>query len=80
MPVHLWNAVLGLSMNSELSLVVLARSVERASAVLEQAMRERDDAIRAAHAEGLSLRAIADEAGVSFQRVAAIVNEGKGER
>jgi transposase len=39
--------------------------------------RERDRLIRQAHADGMSLRQIAREAGVSFQRVAQIINAGQ---
>lgn len=47
--------------------------VAKATAKREAGDREWRDAILAAHAAGLSYRAIAEHAGVSFARVAQIV-------
>ena len=52
--------------------VVLNR-VRRAADKAAAASAERDEAIRKAHAHGASLRAIAFDAGLSFQRVHQIV-------
>lgn len=46
---------------------------QRAFVRLEEAQRERDAAIREAHAEGMTTRAIAEHVGVSHQRVAQVV-------
>ncbi len=48
-------------------------AVAKATAKREAGDREWRDAILAAHAAGLSYRAIAEHAGVSFARVAQIV-------
>ena len=50
------------------------RAVRRAAVKAVSASRERDDAIRAAHAAGETVRAIAAEAGLSHQRVHQIVH------
>lgn len=47
--------------------------VQRAEAALEKAVAERDRVIVKRHAEGASLRTIADEAGVSHQTVVNII-------
>ena len=49
------------------------RRVARARRQLEQAIKERDDAIRAAVASGETYRDVARMAGLSHQRVAQIV-------
>lgn len=49
--------------------------VERARAELATAEDDRNTIILTAHSEGWSLRKIAAEAGVSFARVAQIVNQ-----
>jgi hypothetical protein len=46
---------------------------QRAFAAWEAAQRQRDDAIREAHAQGLTTRAIAQHVSVSHQRVAQVV-------
>lgn len=48
--------------------------VRRLSVRAVEVMRERDDAIRVAHAEGATLRAIAEVAGLSHGRVHQIVH------
>ena len=48
-------------------------SVTRAARKAASALQARDDAIRAAHAEGVTLRAIAAAAGLSHQRVHQII-------
>lgn len=50
------------------------RRVRRAAQQAALAARERDKAIRAAHAAGATVRAIATEAGLSFQRVHQILH------
>lgn len=45
------------------------RRVRRAAHKAALASQERDEAIRAAHQAGSTIRAIAAEAGLSFQRV-----------
>jgi transcriptional regulator with XRE-family HTH domain len=47
----------------------------RARAEVSRLETLRDQLIRQAAAEGMSLRRIADDAGVSFQRVAQILNQ-----
>jgi hypothetical protein len=49
-------------------------AVARAAAKAAQASQARDDAIRKAHADGATLRAIAVAAGLSFARIHQIVN------
>lgn len=51
--------------------------LRRAAKRYTQAKTERDDAIREAAAEGLSRRAIAEEVGISFQRVQQIVHRDR---
>jgi hypothetical protein len=46
---------------------------QRVFAALEAAQRERDEAIREAHAGGMTTRAIAEHVSVSHQRVAQLV-------
>lgn len=50
------------------------QKVALAAAKAASASRERDEAIREAHRAGMSLRAIAAEAGLSFQRVHQIIH------
>ena len=50
--------------------------VERATRLVAEALAERDNAIRAAHASGETYKDIALRAGLSYQRIAQIV---KGE-
>ena len=50
------------------------KSVRRAADKAVSAMQARDDAIRRAHAQGATLRAIAEAAGLSFSRIHQIVN------
>jgi len=52
-----------------------ANTLERGAAMLEEATRQRDTLIRQAHAEGQTLRTIAEWAGISFARVAQIVKQ-----
>lgn len=52
-------------------------TVEKASRLRDESERGWRDAILAAHAAGLSYRAIAGAAGVSHQRVAQIVAEDR---
>lgn len=47
--------------------------VTRAAHTAAQARQARDDAIRAAHANGATLRAIAEATGLSFARIHQIV-------
>jgi hypothetical protein len=49
-------------------------AVTRAAAKAASASQARDDAIRKAHADGATLRAIAAAAGLSFARIHQIVN------
>ena len=66
--------------------LALAEKIEKMSAPLRRAARaaekaaraseERDEAIRAAHAGGETLRAIAEATGLSHQRVHQIVQKG----
>lgn len=49
-------------------------AVTRAAAKAAQASQARDEAIRQAHADGATLRAIAQAAGLSFARIHQIVN------
>ena len=60
-------------MTVEADLRDAARTFERGTTMLEEAKRQRNELIRKAHSEGVSLRTIAEWAGVSFQRVAQIV-------
>ena len=46
---------------------------QRAHAALKQAEEARNDAIRSAHADGMTTRSIAEHVSVSHQRVAQIV-------
>lgn len=46
---------------------------QRAFVALEDAQRQRDAAIREAHAQGMTTRAIAEYVSVSHQRVAQLV-------
>lgn len=46
---------------------------QRAFVVLETAQRERDEAIRTAHGDGMTTRAIAQHVSVSHQRVAQVI-------
>lgn len=48
-------------------------AVRRAADKAAQALVDRDDAIRRAHAQGATLRAIAEAAGLSFARIHQIV-------
>lgn len=48
-------------------------AVRRAAAKAASASQARDDAIRKAHAEGATLRAIAEAAGLSYARIHQIV-------
>lgn len=57
-------------------LQIAARAYKRAEEKLEAARAIRDDAIRDAHAEGMSLRAIASHVGIAHQRVAQILEDG----
>lgn len=50
------------------------RKVRRAADKAALALEARDDAIRAAHASGSSLRSIAKAAGLSHQRVHQIIH------
>lgn len=49
-------------------------AVTRAAAKAASASQARDDAIRAAHENGATIRAIAAAAGISFQRVHQILH------
>lgn len=60
-----------------MNLTQAAERVQEARSNLSKLEAERDELIRSAHASGLSLRKIAAEAGVSFGRVAQIVNQEK---
>lgn len=51
-----------------------AAKVRRAAAKAASASAARDQAIREAHAAGLSIRTIAAEAGLSFQRIHQILH------
>ena len=57
-------------------LVSSAARIVEARCALEAAIIERDEAIRLARADGLSLRSIATIAGVSHQTVANVVAAG----
>jgi lambda repressor-like predicted transcriptional regulator len=57
------------------ALQAASEHVRLARLALSSRESERDKLIRSAHAEGWSLRKIAAEAGVSFARVAQIVNQ-----
>ena len=57
-------------------LVSSAARIVEARMMLDAAIVERDDAIRVARAEGLSLRSIATIAGVPHQTVANVVAAG----
>ena len=50
------------------------QKVRRAAAKAAQASQERDEAIRAAHSAGATVRAIAAEAGLSHQRIHQILH------
>ena len=57
-------------------LVSSAARIAEARMMLEAAIVERDEVIRLARADGLSLRSIATIAGVSHQTVANVVGAG----
>ena len=57
-------------------LVLSAARIAEARSALEAAIVERDEVIRLARAEGLSLRSVATIAGVSHQTVANVVAAG----
>lgn len=57
-------------------LQIAANAYKRAEERLEAARAIRDDAIRDAHAEGMSLRAIASHVDISHQRVVQILENG----
>ena len=57
-------------------LVSSAARIAEARMMLEAAIIERDEVIRLARAEGLSLRSVATIAGVSHQTVANVVAAG----
>jgi hypothetical protein len=57
-------------MNHPASLSAVTRAAHKAASALEA----RDDAIRAAVADGRTLRAVAEAAGLSFARIHQIVN------
>ena len=57
-------------------LVLSAARIVEARGALESAIIERDEVIRLARADGLSLRSIATIAGVSHQTVANVVAAG----
>ena len=57
-------------------LVSSAARIAEARMMLEAAIVERDEVIRLARAEGLSLRSVATIAGVSHQTVANVVAAG----
>ena len=57
-------------------LVSSAARIVEARMMLDAAIVERDDAIRVARADGLSLRSVATIAGVSHQTVANVVAAG----
>jgi hypothetical protein len=56
----------------------IARRYRTAEERLAVLAAEREQAIREAHAAGASMRAIAEQAGLSHQRVAQIINRGDG--
>ena len=57
-------------------LVASAARIAEARMMLEAAIVERDEVIRLARADGLSLRSVATIAGVSHQTVANVVAAG----
>ena len=57
-------------------LVSSAARIDEARMMLEAAIVERDEVIRLARADGLSLRSVATIAGVSHQTVANVVAAG----
>ena len=57
-------------------LVLSAARIAEARMMLEAAIVERDEVIRLARADGLSLRSVATIAGVSHQTVANVVAAG----
>ena len=57
-------------------LVLSAARIAEARSALEAAIVERDEVIRLARADGLSLRSVATIAGVSHQTVANVVAAG----
>lgn len=74
MPVHASNRSRGRVLEAILRMArVDLRRVAKARRQLENAVKERDDAIRAAVASGETYRDVARMAGVSYQRVAQIV-------
>lgn len=60
-------------MTVEADLRAAAQTLQRGTLMLEEATNQRDTLIRQAHAEGASLRRIAEWAGISFARVAQII-------
>lgn len=60
-------------MTVESDLRAASRNVQHGAGMLEEATRQRDTLIRQAHAEGASLRTIANWTGLSFGRVAQIL-------
>jgi hypothetical protein len=59
--------------SARLTFPVDEKALQRMAKRYESAKTERDAAIRRAHADGMTLRAIATVVGLSFQRVAQIV-------
>ena len=53
------------------------RRIEACRAKIQASMRERDEAIREAWAQGETMRDIAKYAGMSHQRVQQIIREGR---
>jgi hypothetical protein len=56
-------------------LTALSEKISGADSDRERLRQERDEAIRAAHAAGMTVREIARLAGVSHQRVHQVVSE-----
>ena len=63
-------------MSTDERLVLSAARIAEARGALEAAIVERDEVIRLARADGLSLRSVATIAGVSHQTVANVVAAG----